>query len=337
MARPELCVLLAYAKRLLREQILPSSLPDDPYLEADLAAYFPGPVVERFGKHLAGHPLRREIIGTIITNDVINSMGITFVARMAAEIGASPDEIGRAFLIAREVSQARAHWEDVERLEATVPVAIQAELMTGVDTMVEEFARWYLRYTPELDLASVVARDRPGFAELLEHLQDAATSSWRMEFDERLERYNESDVPERPARFGAAVPDLVYAPDIIAVARESGRSIAEVAHAFFVVGERLYLNVVEQRVAHFPAQTRWQRLAWRSQLDDLRLLRRQIVARVIDQCGAAGIDSAIEDYLNARVDPYQRLATLMGSTSGSQADDASAVMVMVHQIRQVVA
>jgi glutamate dehydrogenase len=337
MARPELCVLLAYAKRLLREQILPSTLPDDPYLENDLAAYFPGPVVERFGRHLVGHPLRREIIGTIITNDVINSMGITFVARMAAEVGATPDEISRAFLIAREVSQARSHWDDVEGLEATVPVAIQAELMGGVDEMVEEFARWYLRYTPELDLSSVVARDRPGFAELFEHLQDAATSSWRMEFDERLERYNEYDVPERPARFGAAVPDLVYAPDIIAVARESGRSIAAVAHAFFVVGERLYLNVVEQRVAHFPAQTRWQRLAWRSQLDDLRLLRRQIVARVIDQCGEAGIDSAIEDYLNARVDPYQRLASLMGSTSGSQADDASAVMVMVHQIRQVVA
>ncbi|MDX6494564.1 MAG: glutamate dehydrogenase, partial [Gaiellales bacterium] len=337
MARPELCVLLAYAKRLLREQILPSTLPDDPYLENDLSAYFPGPVVERFGRHLAGHPLRREIIGTIITNDVINSMGITFVSRMAAEIGATPDEICRAFLIAREVSQARSHWDDVERLESSVPVAIQAELMGGVDAMVEEFARWYLRYVPELDLASVVARDQPGFAELLDHLQDAATSSWRMEFDERLERYNEQRVPERPARFGAAVPDLVYAPDIIAVARESGRSIAEVAHAFFVVGERLYLNVVEQRVAHFPAQTRWQRLAWRSQLDDLRLLRRQIVARVIAQCGEAGIDSAIEDYLNARVDPYQRLATLMGSTSGSQADDASAVMVMVHQIRQVVA
>ncbi len=337
MARPELCVLLAYAKRLLREQILPSSLPDDPYLERDLADYFPGPVVERFGHHVAGHPLRREIVGTIITNDVINSMGVTFVARMATEIGATPDEISRAFLIAREVSQARAHWDDVERLGSAVPVPVQAELMGGVDSMVEEFARWYLRYVPELDLASVVARDQPGFAELLDHLQDAATSSWRQEFDERLGRYHENDVPEQPARFGAAVPDLVYAPDIIAVARETGRSIAEVAHAFFVVGERLYLNVVEQRVAHFPAESRWQRLAWRSQLDDLRLLRRQIVSRVIAQSGDASIDDAIEEYLNARVDPYQRLATLMGTTSGSQADDASAVMVMVHQIRQVVA
>ena len=86
-----------------------------------------------------------------------------------------------------------------------------------------------------------------------------------------------------------------------------------------------------------PAKTRWQRLAWGAQLDDLRLLRRQIVARVIEQCSGADIDTAVDEYLAARVDPYQRLATLMGSTSGAQVDDASAVMVMVHQIRQVVA
>ena len=70
MARPELCVLLAYAKRLVRDQLLPSSLPDDPYLDDDLAKYFPGPVVERFGSHLVTHPLRREIIATIVINDV---------------------------------------------------------------------------------------------------------------------------------------------------------------------------------------------------------------------------------------------------------------------------
>jgi glutamate dehydrogenase len=337
MVRPELCVLLAYAKRLLRDQIQPSSLPDDPHLEADLAAYFPQPVVDRFGALLATHPLRREIIATIVTNDVINSMGSTFVARMAAETGAAPDEICRAFLIAREVTDARQHWGRVEALRSDVPVGTAAELMAGVDSMVEQFARWYLRYDAELDLRTAIDRDQPGFRDLLAHLQEAATSSWRLEYEERLEGYLGQHVPEETARFGATVPDLVYAPDVIAVARETGRSIAEVAHAFFVVGERLYLNVVEERVAHMPAKTRWQRLAWGAQLDDLRLLRRQIVARVIEQCGGADIDTAVEEYLAARVDPYQRLATLMGSASASQVDDASAVMVMVHQIRQVVA
>jgi len=139
------------------------------------------------------------------------------------------------------------------------------------------------------------------------------------------------------ARFGATVPDLVYGPDVIAVARETGRTIPEVAHAFFLVGERLYLNTVEQRVSRQPATTRWQRMAWRSQLDDLRLLRRQIVAHVIEGAGTAGIETALDDYLAARSDPYERLTALVGNTAGGQVDDASAVMVMVHQIRQVVA
>jgi glutamate dehydrogenase len=132
------------------------------------------------------------------------------------------------------------------------------------------------------------------------------------------------------------VPDLVYAPDIIAVSRETGRTIADIAHAFFVVGERLYLDAIQDRVAGLPAETRWQRLAWASQLDDLRLLRRQIVARVIAQSAGADVDQAVDAYLAARVDPYQRLARLIESTAGAT-DDASVVMVMVHQIRQVVA
>jgi glutamate dehydrogenase len=337
MARPELCVLLAYAKRLVRDQLLPSSLPDDPYLDDDLVMYFPGPVVERFGSHLVTHPLRREIIATIVVNDVINSMGSTFVARMAAETGSSADEICRAFLIARDVTNARKHWDRVEALTNEVPTDVAADLMIGVDRMVEQYTRWYLRNDPDLGLASTIARDRPGFAELLAHLQEVATSAWQEQFDERLGGLEEQHVPPEAARFGATVPDLVYGPDVIAAARESGRTIPEVAHAFFLVGERLYLNTVEQRVSRQPAKTRWQRMAWRSQLDDLRLLRRQIVAHVIEGAGGADIETALDEYLAARPEPYERLTALVSSTAGGQVDDASAVMVMVHQIRQVVA
>ena len=63
----------------------------------DCAAYFPPAVVERFGDRLDQHPLRRELIATIVTNDVINSMGMTFVPRMTAETGATADEVCRAF------------------------------------------------------------------------------------------------------------------------------------------------------------------------------------------------------------------------------------------------
>ena len=55
-------MLLAYAKMALYDDILASSIPDDPYFEATLAEYFPGPMRERYEDQLAGHPLRREII-----------------------------------------------------------------------------------------------------------------------------------------------------------------------------------------------------------------------------------------------------------------------------------
>ena len=338
MVRPELCVLLAYAKRLLRGQVLESSLPDDPYLQGVMREYFPPAVLERFSALLPDLPLRRELIATMVTNDVVNSMGMTFVQRMTSETGCTPDEVCRCFLAARDVSNARDHWDDVERLDGVVAPDVQSRLMDGVDAMVEELARWYLRNNPGLDLATEIAATRDRFSELVGGMHDAATIAWRTAYDTRLQEALGQSVPEAAARFGAGVPDLVFALDILAVAGASGRSIGEIAHAFFAVGERLFLDVIEQRVLAVPTENRWQRLAWSSMLDDLRLLRRQIVSNVIAESDGAPIDDAVEAYLARRADPYQRLARLM-ETAGppTGGDVASLIMVLVHQLRQVVA
>ena len=153
--------------------------------------------------------------------------------------------------------------------------------MNGVDSMVEQLARWYLQHVHDIDLTEEVGRGRPAFAELVQTLSDSATDAWRVATDGRLEELLEQDVPDAPARFGAVAPALVYAPDIISVSQDTGRSIPAVTRAFFSVGERLYLDLVEARAAALPAEDRWQRMAWDTLLDDLRLLRRQIVERVI--------------------------------------------------------
>ena len=75
MTRPELSVLLAYAKRSVFRALLETDLPDSEYLVADLARYFPPAIVDAFGHLLAEHPLRREIIATMASNDVVNSQG----------------------------------------------------------------------------------------------------------------------------------------------------------------------------------------------------------------------------------------------------------------------
>ncbi|RMD62083.1 MAG: NAD-glutamate dehydrogenase, partial [Alphaproteobacteria bacterium] len=77
LTRPELAVLLAYAKITLYDELLSSDLPDDPDTEHELLSYFPTPLQERFADWIAQHRLRREIIATVMTNDIVNRVGIT--------------------------------------------------------------------------------------------------------------------------------------------------------------------------------------------------------------------------------------------------------------------
>jgi glutamate dehydrogenase len=239
-------------------------------------------------------------------------------------------------VVAREVSEAHRRWDVVERLDGVVDPTVQGELMDRVDGLVEHLSRWYLVNRTRLDVATEVERGRPAFEELARLLGEDRTEAWRAMRERRLAALREQGVPEEAAREAAVIPELVYGPDVIAVAESTGRTIADVVEGFHLVGQRLYLDAVEERAAGLPTSSRWQRLAFRTIVDDLRLLRRQIVERVLATADGADVHRAVEGFLDARVDPYERLAALMESPASDGSDEASLVMVVVHQIRQVV-
>ncbi len=166
LTRPEIALLVAYSKRSIKRDLLDADLPDSQYLEQDLVRYFPEKIVEGFRPLLGEHPLRRELIATIVSNDVVNSQGVTFVSRLVAETGATPAEVVRAFRIARDVIDAVSRWDDIESLDGTIDPEIQNALMTGIDGLVESTARWYLVRAPDLRLSEAVEQARSSFAEL---------------------------------------------------------------------------------------------------------------------------------------------------------------------------
>ena len=169
-----------------RARCCDSDLPDSQYLEHDLARYFPPQVVERFGHLLAEHPLRRELIATIVANDVVNSQGVTFVTRLVAETGAQPADVVRAFRIARDVTGAVARWDDIEALDGLIDPVVQNELMTGVDWLVETTSRWYLvQARRRAHRRGGRATREVAFAELVRgRSADRARDSWREEHEQ---------------------------------------------------------------------------------------------------------------------------------------------------------
>jgi glutamate dehydrogenase len=332
MARPELAVLLAYAKQSLTDAVGASSLPDSQYLEQDLRAYFPPKVVERFGHVLPEHPLRRELIATLVANDVVNSQGITFVSRLVAETGAEPADVVRAYRIARDVTGAVERWAAVEALVGSLEPLTLDPLLAGIDRLVEVTARWYLQHAPG-QLGRAIEAHREPFARFAEAVTAVAPETWRLQREREAWTLMDRGVPEDVARRHVILPFLVHGPNVVSVAAETGRSEQDVARAFFLVGEVAYIDWLEARLLEVPATTRWHRWALQAVEDDLLTARRRLAERVLAHAGGGSVEEAMATFRAEHEDPSQRLARFMRGLALEEVSDLAAVTVAVRQIR----
>ncbi len=335
LTRPELAVLLAYAKRSLANAILSSRLPDSAYLEQDARVYFPPAVVRRFGDLVRDHPLRRELIATLVANDVVNSQGITFVSRLAAETGTEAADVVRAYRIARDVTDAVERWESVETLVGVVPPPVLDELMAGIDHLVEVVARWYLGHAPGR-LGRAIEADREPFRAFSEVAPEMAPESWRHEREREAWRLMDAGVPEEVARRHAFQPILAHGPGVVAVARETGRPIQDVARAFSLIGDAVYIDWLESHLAAIPASSRWHRWAIQATWEDLYRVRRQLAERVLADADGRTVDEAIGRFLAEHSDAFDRLARFMRGVGGEDANDVAAMVVALRNVRALV-
>jgi len=337
LTSPELAVLLAYAKRSLAEALLESDLPDWPTFAADLPSYFPAPVVERFQDLIPLHPLRRELIATMVANEVVNSEGITFVSRLTAETGTEPADVVRCYRIAREVTGANERWEAIEDLVGTIKPELQGELMGGVDWLVEAISRWYLAHTSEEPMVGAIESARVAFREISAALPEIGPVQWRTERKLVVDQLVGQGAPEEVASRHAYQGELAHAPDIIELGHITGRPIRYVARVFFLLGQLFGVNWLEARVDQLPASSRWHRRAIQAVEEDLLKLRRELAERVlIEAAPDASPHEAMEAYLATRSRSHDRLTHFMRALALDGVDDVASVIVAIRQIRALV-
>ena len=145
---PELATLVAHTKIYLNQALLDSDLPEDPYLGHDLERYFPDPLPERFRDEIHAHRLRREIIATVVANQLVDRAGSTFAFRLTEETGAQVPQLARAFAVAREVFEMRDFWTEVQVLDNQIEASTQLAMLIEGRRLVERATRWLVRAYP---------------------------------------------------------------------------------------------------------------------------------------------------------------------------------------------
>ena len=169
LTAPEICLLLAYGKIAMKEDLLASALPDAPELQQLLVDYFPPQLVQECGKELPGHPLKREIITTQLVNRLINRLGTSFVNRICDETAADVVQVAAAGFAASELLDAENIWQTLEALDLKAPAARQMELMRDLRAMVEALTRRVLpRIMHGATIAAAIESCRPALAQAIE-------------------------------------------------------------------------------------------------------------------------------------------------------------------------
>jgi glutamate dehydrogenase len=337
LTRPELALLLSYAKITLFDELVASDVPEDPYLARELVAYFPSPLREKYAVHMNQHRLWREIIATQVTNGLINRMGATFVLRMREDTNATEAAVARAFTIAREVFDAPALWHDIEALDNRVETDVQTDLLLRVWELLRHATRFLLnRPGHRLDIAASVEAYRPGVERLIEHLDEVAVETWRAPMEAIAADFVRRGVPEQLARRIAVLDALYPALDIIDIANAANRRVEQVGRVYAVLGERFGLKWLREQIENLPVEGIWHANARGALRDDLYERHHALADRVLAGADGADPDAAVEQWFSKHDGKTRRVQAVTADIQRLPRIDYATAVVALRQLEQLV-
>jgi glutamate dehydrogenase len=316
LTRPELAVLLAYAKLSLYSELLDSTVPDDPYLGRELNRYFPKEMSERYADALHAHRLRREIIATQLTNSMINRGGATLIVRMADQTGAASSSIAAAFAAVRNSYDLVELNGEIDALDNKVSGKVQLDLYAAVQNLLLDRLVWFLRNVDlSHGLEKIIGHYRDGIAQVEKALDKALSKAAAAARDARITDLSRAGVPEMLARRVANLPLLKAAPDIALVADRASKPVGEVTATYFATEAFFQLDSVAGAVPNIVVSDYFDRLALDRALDSIGDAERRLTAAMVAN-GHAGAD-AVAEWVRPRQAEVERIRAAIHQIAGS--------------------
>jgi glutamate dehydrogenase len=335
LTRPELATLLAYTKIAMKNWVLATDLPEDPYLADRLMQYFPEPLRERFAEAITGHRLGREIITTVAVNRFVNSQGITAYHRLSTETGAGVADIVRAQLASRAIFNVGL--DEVRLRRSVLPAELATELRVTLLRMVERGTRWLLHHEHSpLDVAAVVAEYGPAVAELRPLLASLLAGSDAHSQVAHAREWIDAGVGLELAENLSTAGQAHTLLSVVQVAHRLELPALRVAEVYYRLADALGLDLLFDGVDELPRQVRWDAMARAALRDELLSAHAELTAKVLtgtDLQTRAG--AVVASWVAANPWVASRVTTIRQVTDGSA--DVARMNVGLSQLRAILA
>jgi glutamate dehydrogenase len=272
LTSPELATLMAHVKLALKDDLLGSELPDQEAFAARLPRYFPSELRDRFGADTRNHQLRREIVTTMLVNDLVDTSGITFAYRVTEDVGVGPIDAVRSFVAVNAIFRVGDIWRQIRDASEHngLPVSMSDRMTLDLRRLIDRAARWLLNYRPQpLAVGAEINRFAEKVAALTPRMSEWLRGDDEAIVEKEAAEFAKAGAPRDLAHMVATGLYQFSLLDIIDIADIDDREPADVADTYFALMDHLNTDALLTAVSQLPRGDRWHSLARLAIRDDI--------------------------------------------------------------------
>jgi glutamate dehydrogenase len=318
LIRPELAVLLAYAKSDLVAQIEASARVADPnYLDA-VVPYFPRKIRQGLGDLIPRHRLYPQLVATNVAGEIVDHLGIVWAHETAAEVGRRVEEVAAAFWVARQVTGAGPAWTALEEAAPQMAAETETLLHAAVVQAVADVARSYLIASGAIDMGALLSRDHDLALELAAEVPIPARLA---------DAPADPTVKEAVGRTWAAARVADVGPVVTASGRSSGQALAVLDQIVPRCGLDRLGQAIRNVLQTSPPPSRLMVWHARALIDDIAGWRRDAAIRVLPGPG-------LEEWIGHHQAALTEAATVATLPQRDRSDPLAAADLTIRRLRR---
>ena len=325
---PEVSVLMAYSKRAVYNNIITSALPDDVFYQKYLFDYFPVQMREVFVEEIKNHPLKREIIATCATNDLINYIGINFYHIACEFTGLSGCDIIRAFSAAWDIFDLDKLWKKISLVK---DFSIRVELYAKLRLFLQRVIFWLLRnHSHPIDVTSIIKVYKKNVLDVKGSLSGYLSQDLKNEYNDRMHWCKLHKLSDDLSVEISSLENLYNVLDVIQISLQNKYKFNDVLTLYFEVGEKFYYNWLHGCIDKLTIHGYWEKMLIKSLKDDVDLQHRNLSIDIIKN-KKGNVESVISAWKEKNIKKFTVFSKFINSIMSLEELDYSKVIIAIKQ------
>ncbi|HJK87690.1 MAG TPA: NAD-glutamate dehydrogenase, partial [Candidatus Megaira endosymbiont of Hartmannula sinica] len=277
ITRSELSVILSYSKMLIDQDLSKENIDllNNKYFDQLLLDYFPYEMSSQFKEEILLHPLRKDIIRTIVTNKIINDIGSFKINSLKRETGASVCDIVRCYICVIDIlniDNLKEEYLTNPELSSTAKDYIANQIAKIICRSI----RWVvsnIKHPMDINNNIIIYRNPVKMLTGYINVDVAGVGEY---FNKSIERFNNHEVPKEISTALIKLSIVSSTLNIVDITYNSPYSIKSMVDIYFQIGEMLCLNWLRKSALDNLDASYWGKISIESIVDDLHNKQKKI-------------------------------------------------------------